>query len=98
MGAELYLIDRNILDLPAWGAIAASIGGLALGWIVYDALCRSPLGKSDFALAGAGFVFLVALSYIFNQVFSGRGAFMQMGALIGTIMVANVFFVIIPNQ
>nr|PZN44597.1 MAG: cysteine desulfurase [Pseudomonadota bacterium] len=98
MGAELYLIDESVLPLPAWAAIALSVGGLALGWLVYDGLCRSPLGRNDTHLAIAGFVFLVALSYGFSHVFSGRGAFMQMGALIGTMMVANVFLVIIPNQ
>ncbi|MDF1584874.1 urate hydroxylase PuuD [Marinimicrococcus flavescens] len=97
-GAELYLIDRNVMDLPVWGAVALSIAGLAVGWLAYDGLCRSPLGRSDNALAAAGFVFLVALSWLFTLLFSGRGAYMQMGALIGTMMVANVFLVIIPNQ
>src|SRR3546814_4022234 len=65
---------------------------------VYDLLCRSPLGRSDAALALVGFVFLVALAYLFTLVFSGRGMMMQLGGLIGTMMVANVFLVIIPNQ
>lgn len=98
LGAELYMIDRQVLDLAPWQAVAISLGGLALGWLVYDLLCRSPLGRSDNALAAVGFVLLVALAYGFTLVFSGRGAFMQMGALIGTMMVANVFVVIIPNQ
>lgn len=98
MAAELYLIDRNVLDLDPWVAIAISLGGLTAGWIVYDLLCRSPLGKNDVGLAAVGFVFLVVLAYVFTLIFSGRGAFMQMGALIGTMMVANVFMVIIPNQ
>ncbi|MDX6750100.1 urate hydroxylase PuuD (plasmid) [Geminicoccaceae bacterium 1502E] len=97
-GAELYLIDRNVMDLPVWGAVALSMAGLAVGWLAYDGLCRSPLGRSDNALAAVGFVFLVALAWLFTLLFSGRGAYMQMGALIGTMMVANVFFVIIPNQ
>ena len=98
MAAELYLIDRAVLDLGSWAAIAVSAGGLAAGWVVYDLLCRSPLGRNDVALAAVGFVYLVALAYGFTLVFSGRGAFMQMGSLIGTMMVANVFRVIIPNQ
>ena len=65
---------------------------------VYDVLCKSPLGRSEAGLSAAGFVFLVALAWLCTQLFSGRGAYMQMGALIGTIMVANVFLVIIPNQ
>lgn len=98
LSAELYLIDRGVLDLAPWQAVALSLGGLALGWIVYDLLCRSPLGRNDAALAAVGFVFLTALAWGFSQVFSGRGALMQMGALIGTMMVANVFLVIIPGQ
>ncbi|MDJ0948095.1 MAG: urate hydroxylase PuuD [Alphaproteobacteria bacterium] len=98
MAAELYLIDRAVLDLEPWMAIAISVVGLAIGWIIYDLLCRSPLGRNDVALAAVGFLFLVLLAWLFTLVFSGRGAFMQMGTLIGTMMVANVFFVIIPNQ
>ena len=96
--AELYMIDRGVLDLAPWQAVAISLVGLALGWFVYDLLCRSPLGRNDNALALVGLVFLTLLAWICAQVFSGRGAMMQMGALIGTIMVANVFFVIIPGQ
>ena len=62
------------------------------------ALCRSPLAKHEVALSLVGFVYLVALTYCFTHVFSGRGALTQIGALIGTIMVANVFIIIIPNQ
>lgn len=96
--AELFMIDAQVMELTPWVAVAVSLGGLALGWIVYDLLCKSPLGRNDTALALVGFVFLVALSFLFTKVFSGRGMFMQMGALIGTMMVANVFMVIIPNQ
>jgi uncharacterized membrane protein len=96
--AELYLIDRNVMDLPILGAILISLAGLALGWLVYDGLCKSPLGRNDVLLAGTGFAFLVVLAWLFTLIFSGRGAYMQMGALIGTMMVGNVFLVIIPNQ
>ncbi len=96
--AELYMIDRGVLDLAPWQAVAVSLVGLALGWIVYDLLCRSPLGRNDNTLALVGLVFLTLLAWVCAQVFSGRGAMMQMGALIGTMMVANVFFVIIPGQ
>jgi uncharacterized membrane protein len=96
--AELYLVDPLAFANPKWLAIAVSLALLILGWIVYDVLCRSPLGASEAGLSAAGFVFLVALAWLCTQLFSGRGAYMQMGALIGTIMVANVFFVIIPNQ
>ncbi len=98
LGAELFLIDRNVLALEPWQAIAISVGGLVAGWVVYDQLCKSPLGQNDWALLGTGFVALVAAAYGFTQVFGARGAFMQMGALIGTMMVANVAMIIIPNQ
>ena len=75
-----------------------SVAGLALGWVVYDQLCKSPLGDNDTVLFAALFVFLVVLAFAYTFVFSGRGAFMQMGALVGTMMVANVAMVIIPNQ
>lgn len=97
-GAELYLIDPAVLAIGPAGAVALSVAGIAGGWLVYDALCRSSLGRSDRDLALAGFVLLVAMAFGYSLLFSGRGAFMQMGAVIGTIMVANVFRVIIPNQ
>ncbi len=96
--ADLFLIDRSVLDLTPSAAIAVSVGALLAGWLCYEAMCRSPLGRHDNWLAAVGFVFLVALCYGFTHVFSGRGAFIQIGALIGTMMVANVFVVIIPGQ
>ena len=98
LGAELFLIDRSVLDLSPAAAIAVSCGSLLIAWLAYEALCRSPLGRHEVALALVGYVFLVGLTYAFTHVFSGRGAFVQIGALIGTIMVANVFVIIIPNQ
>ncbi len=96
--AELFLIDRTVLDLSAPMAAAVAFFSLAAAWIAYEALCRSPLGKHEAALALVGYIFLVALTYAFTHVFSGRGAFIQIGALIGTIMVANVFAIIMPYQ
>jgi uncharacterized membrane protein len=98
LGADLFLIDRSVLDLTAPQAAAVAFVSLAVAWLAYEALCRSPLGRHETLLAAIGYVFLVALTYAFTHVFSGRGAFTQIGALIGTIMVANVFVVIIPNQ
>jgi uncharacterized membrane protein len=97
-GAELYLIDYHVLDLPVWAAVLISVLGIALGWVAYDRLCKSTLGENETTLAALGFVFLVALAFIFTFIFSARGAYMQMGALIGTIMAANVLMIIIPNQ
>jgi uncharacterized membrane protein len=97
-GAELFLIDRTVLDLTPLQAAAVAFGSLVVAWLAYEALCRSPLGRNELALALVGYIFLVSLTYAFTHVFSGRGALTQIGALIGTIMVANVFIVIIPNQ
>ena len=96
--ASLYMIDLEVLDITQLQAVFLSLGGIVIGWIIYDGLCRSPLGKNDLILALAVLVFLVLLSFIYTQVFSHRGAFMQMGVTIGTMMVANVAMVIIPGQ
>ena len=96
--ASLYMIDLEVLDITQLQAVFLSLGGIVIGWIIYDGLCRSPLGKNDLILALAGLVFLVLLSFIYTEVFSHRGAFMQMGVTIGTMMVANVAMVIIPGQ
>ena len=98
LNADLFLIDKSVLAMSATQAAAIAFITLLAAWLAYEALCRSPLGKHEVALALVGFVFLVALTYGFTHVFSGRGAFTQIGALIGTIMVANVFVIIIPYQ
>lgn len=97
-GAQLYLIDLSVLALPGWAAVLISVVGLVLGWVVYDQLCKSKLGDNDALLFAALFVFLVVVAFGYTFLFSGRGAFMQMGALVGTIMAANVAMTIIPNQ
>jgi uncharacterized membrane protein len=98
MQADLFLVDKSVLNMSAPQAATIAFVSLVASWLVYEALCRSPLGKHEVALALVGFVYLVALTYAFTHVFSGRGAFTQIGALIGTIMVANVFVMVIPNQ
>ena len=98
LSADLFLIDPAVMDLPVWAAVLISVLSLALGWVIYDRLCKSRLGANTALLCALGFGFLVAASWGYTQVFSGRGAYIHAGALIGTIMVANVFFVIIPNQ
>ena len=98
MAAELYLIDPSVSELSTLAAVTLSLAGLAAGWLIYEMLCRSALGRNQTALTLTGFFFLAALAYGFTLVFSGRGASMQMGALIGTMMVSNVFLVIIPSQ
>jgi uncharacterized membrane protein len=96
--AETYLIDPNVRALAPWQAISISIASLVLGWVLYTALCRSALGRNTALLALALFAMLLAFAIFYTQMFSGRGAFIHIGALIGTIMAANVFMVIIPNQ
>ena len=98
LGASEFLIDPAVLALSPAAAIAISMGSLAAGWICYDALCRSPIGQKTGPLALAVFILAVGAAYAFAQVFSGRAAFLHVGALLGTIMSANVFFIIIPNQ
>ncbi len=97
-GAETYLIDANVAALTQWQAIGISLASLVAGWLVYDVLCRSPLGRQTGWLALAVLILILAATYGFAHVFSGRGAFIHVGAVIGTIMAANVFMVIIPNQ
>jgi uncharacterized membrane protein len=92
------LIDPTVLDIAPLTAIAISVATLALGWLAYDLICRSPIGDRPVLLSGVVFVLIVAASYGLGQVFSGRGAFIHIGSLIGTIMAVNVFYVIIPNQ
>lgn len=98
LGAELYLIDYTRMELTRWQAIAISAASLALGWILYDLLCRSPLGRQPTTLMLILFAILVAMSWGYTQVFTGRAALLHLGAFTGTIMVANVFLVIMPNQ
>jgi uncharacterized membrane protein len=98
LGADLFLIDKSVLDMTAAQAAGIAFGSLVLSWLVYEGLCRSPLGQHEVALALVGYVYLVALTYGFTHVFSGLGAFTQIGAIIGTIMVANVFIIVIPYQ
>jgi uncharacterized membrane protein len=95
---RLYLIDPAVRDLSASAAVLIALASFPLGWLVYDGLCRSPLGRNQARLAIAGLVLLLAEIWGLTHLFGGRGAYMQIGALVGTIMVANVFFVIIPNQ
>jgi uncharacterized membrane protein len=98
LGAELYLIDPQVADLAVWQAVVISLLSLGLGWLLYDALCRSRLGVDGTRLMVALYVLLVALAWGFAQLFSGRAALLHLGAVTATIMSANVFLVIIPNQ
>lgn len=97
-GGELYLIDRAKADLALWQAILISGGSLLIGWIVYDQLCKSKLGHSPTMLMVLLFVLLVIMGWAYNQIFTGRAMMLHLGAFTATIMSANVFAIIIPNQ
>ena len=98
LGAELYLIDAEKADLAVWQGIAISAGSLALGWVLYDQLCKSALGEHPTTLMLILFAILVVMSWGYTQVFTGRAALLHLGAFTATIMTANVFLIIIPNQ
>ena len=85
-------------EVSSWTAIVVGVGAMVVSWPVYDALCRSPLRKSEAATAVVGFVLILAASYGLTRVLSGRAAFMHVGAMFGTVMVANVWSNILPAQ
>jgi uncharacterized membrane protein len=95
--ANSYLIDPKVLDINATQAISIGIGALILGWIIYDQLCKRLIKQPTLFLI-FGLAFLIGFAWFFSEVFSGRAAYIHFGALLGTIMAANVFFVIIPGQ
>ncbi len=97
-GAELYLIEPSKADLAVWQAILISAGSLTIGWLVYDFLCKSSLGEQPTGLMLLLFVLLVVMSWGYHQVFTGRAAMLHLGAFTATIMTANVFLIIMPNQ
>ncbi|MFN9773676.1 MAG: urate hydroxylase PuuD [Burkholderiales bacterium] len=98
LGAKVYLVDPQVADLSPGVAVAIAAAFLAGGWLVYDALCRSRLGANEPVLAAVLLAGCAAAAWALCQLFSGRGAFIHFGAMLGTIMAANVFFVIIPGQ
>jgi uncharacterized membrane protein len=92
--ANTYLIDKSVADISVAAAIALSLIGLAAAWVVYDLACL--VFKSDFMLGLVLLAMVVGAAYGAGQVFSGRAAYLQVGAMLGTIMAANVLFNIIP--
>jgi uncharacterized membrane protein len=97
-GAEVYLIDRSVADFSAPIAVGIAIAFIAGGWLVYDVLCKSPLARDTRVFGGILLLLSGLLAWGLCELFSGRGAYIHFGAVLGTIMVANVFFVIIPGQ
>jgi uncharacterized membrane protein len=98
VNASAMMIDKSVADLSSWQAIAIGLGTLVAGWIAYDLLCRSPLGKRDVLFGITMFSLIVIASCALTKLLSGRAAYIHIGAMIGTIMVANVLMVIIPGQ
>ena len=98
VGGELYLIDATKTELTLFMGIVISGASLAVGWVIYDFLCKSKLGETPTALMLLLFVMLVAMSWGYHQIFTGRAAMLHLGAFTATIMTANVFFIIMPNQ
>lgn len=97
LNPDAYLIDRSVADLAPMAAIAISIGIVAIGWLVYDTLCRLLEGR-DGLLALMLAVVVIGAAFGASQLFSGRAVYIQIGAMLGTWMAANVFFVIIPGH
>ena len=98
VGAETYLIDPNKFAFAPWQAIGISLGTLIGGWLVYDLLCKSALARNGWLLAFLLLVFVTCVSWALGQILTARAAYLHVGALIGTCMAANVFFVIMPGQ
>ena len=97
-GAEVYLVDPSVAAIKPAMAVGLAAAFIVGGWFVYDLLCKSPLGRNDTLFAVVLLLLVAALSWGLCSLFSGRGAFIHFGVVLGTIMVANVFFVIIPGQ
>lgn len=97
-GASIYLIDPTVADLSPLAAVGIGVAVLLFGWKIYDGLCRSPLGNNERALSAVLFALVALLAWGLCQLFSGRGAYIHYGAVLGSIMVANVYYVIIPGQ
>ena len=96
--ASAFLIDKNVLDISATEGILIGVGSFVVAWVIYDLMCKSALIKNQLLFAIIGFLILIGFAYFYCQVFASRAAYIHFGAMIGSLMVANVFFVIIPAQ
>ena len=97
-GAELYMIDIVKYDLEKYEAVIISLLGIVFGWVIYDFVCRLSLKTNVYVLISSIFILITVMSWAYSEIFSYRGAFMQIGTVLGTIMVANVLMIIIPGQ
>lgn len=96
-GANTYLIDQSVMQWSVLQAVSISFFSIVISWFIYDGLCRL-LGKLEALLAGVLFAYIIGCAWILFQLFSARAAYIHVGAIMGSIMVANVFFHIIPGQ
>lgn len=97
-GNGTFFLDATKSTLPGWAAVGLSLAGIIGGWLVYDGIWRSPLRKHPPVALFLSLVLLFAAAAFYNQIFNGRAVYLQIGAMMGTLMTANVFFHIIPNQ
>lgn len=98
VGGEIYLLDPTKTDLSLMQGILISGGSLTIGWLAYDAMCKSRLGQRSTLLMLVLFALLVVMAWGYDRIFTGRAALLHLGAFTATIMTANVFFQIMPNQ
>ncbi|WP_116134280.1 urate hydroxylase PuuD [Tropicimonas sp. IMCC34043] len=98
LGADLFLVDPTVLNMPIWLGILISLASLTIGWLAYDRICKSKFGDDNTRLMLLLYVILVVMAWGYTHIFTGRAALLHLGAFTATIMTANVFFIIIPNQ
>lgn len=98
MGGAAYMVDANVSAISPGAAVALGIATLAGGWLGYDLLWRSPLGRRPPLASALSLLLLVGVAYGLSQVLSGRAAFIHVGAMLGTLMTGNVWFYIVPSQ
>ncbi|HSG12781.1 MAG TPA: urate hydroxylase PuuD [Gaiellaceae bacterium] len=96
LDSDIRLVDPGVADLATWQAVSLSVLGIVLAWVVYDGLCRVLEERSDAALVVTGTALIALAAWGAGQLFAARAAYLQVGVMLGTVMVANVFFVIIP--
>jgi uncharacterized membrane protein len=92
------LVDRDVSDISITAAIAVGVGALIFGWLIYDLLMISPLGRNEKLFAVVGYALIVGTTYGLSRVLSGRAVYIHLGAIFGTIMAANVWMRILPAQ
>ena len=98
VGAKSYLVDPTVADIEVWQAICLGLAAIVSAWLVYDILCRTPLVNRPVVFFIAMLLFFAAAEWVLKRYFNFRAAYIHMCAMIGTIMAANVFRVIIPSQ